>query len=55
MSLGIGALGVGWGPDAVQAEHGGIPDNPASGNHPLSGQPTGTVTLKRIQWKIILT
>ena len=52
MSLGIGA---GRGPDAVQAEHGGIPDNPASRNHPSNGQPTGTVALKRIQWKIILT
>ena len=36
MSLGIGAEGVGRGPDAVQAEHGGIPDNPACGNHPTS-------------------
>ena len=34
MSLGIGAQGVSQGPDAVQAENRGIPDNLASWNHP---------------------
>ena len=47
MSLGIGALQVGRGARAIQAQQGGIHDNPASGNRPLKFPPTGTVTLKK--------
>ena len=36
---------------ALQAQQGGIHDNPVSGNHPCTQLPPGTVTLKMVQWK----
>ena len=47
---------TGWqGACTLQAQQGGIHGNLASRNHPYMQLPPGTVTLKRVQWKKILT
>jgi len=51
MSLGTGAVKVGRVPEHLRPRQAGIHRNPLSGNHPCKQLPTGTVTLKPVQWK----
>ena len=51
MSLGTGALKVGWVPEPFRPRQGGIHCNPLSGSLPCKQLPTGTATLKPVQWK----
>ena len=51
MSLGTGAVKVGRVPEHFRPRQAGIHRNPLSGNHPCKQLPTGTVTLKPVQWK----
>ena len=42
---------VGGGPVQMLGTAGRFHDNPVSGNHPYKRPPTGTVTLKELQWR----
>ena len=54
MSLGTGAK-KGWSGTRCKydAQQGGFHGDPVSGNQPCLQPPTGTVTLKQLQWKYL--
>ena len=54
MSLGTGAKKGWWGVlRKYEAQQGGFHGDPVSGNQPCLRPPTGTVTLKKLQWKYL--
>jgi len=44
---------VGGGPCKYEAQQGGFHGNPVSRNQPCLRPPTGTLTLKKLQWKYL--